>query len=332
MNARERVARAIEFGRPDHLPLRFAGDLDRSDYVGLKLDPPSAWQPPRPGMDEWGCGWQEHAITSLGQVKGHPLADWTALDTYRMPDPDAPGRFATAKTLAAQYSDRYLAVSIGIMGLNRLFFLRGFENLMVDLLDEPEKVSRLGRQMMDFMKGIATASAALGAQGVVFGDDLGTERGTIISPQLWRIMFKPLYADYCAHVHRLGMHAILHCCGNVWAIIGDLIEAGFDVLNLEQPRVFGLERLGSTYAGKVCFLTNPDSQTVIPVQTPADVAAETSLVVKTLATAHGGLIGNADCTWNHGYTPPENLTAMADEFAALRALPYGAWAAAATTN
>ena len=97
------------------------------------------------------------------------------------------------------------------------------------------------------------------------------------------------------------------------------------MLNLEQPNVFGLERLGREFAGKVCFLTNPYSQTTIPIKSPAEVAAETRQVVQALTTEKGGLIANADCTWNHGYTPPENLAAMAQAFEDMRQRPWGAW-------
>jgi len=344
MNARERVIRTIEFRHPDHLPLRFASDPERSDLVGLGYGRADGWKPEvhvagstrlsqaaailkasRAGLDEWGCFWQEHEFTSWGQVRGHPLADWSALDSYTFPDPEAPGRFDDSAARAARYQDRYLVGSIGIMGLNRLFFLRGFENLMVDLLAEPEKIGWLADRVFAFMTGIASKWAEVGVQAVDVADDLGTEQGTMISPALFRSFFKPRYADFCTHCHRLGLHTILHSCGNVWEIIGDLIECGFDVLNLEQPRVFGLERLAATYAGKVCFLTNPDSQVTIPVASPAEVAAETELVVKMLATDAGGIIGNADCTWNHGYTPPENLEAMARTFERLRGCPWGEW-------
>jgi uroporphyrinogen decarboxylase len=348
MNARERVIRTIEFGRPDRLPLQFSNDPDFSDLIGVAYARADGWKPPmlesvgrapdagalsraailkasRAGLDEWGCFWQEHEFTSWGQVRGHPLADWSALDSYVFPNPDVAGRFAESSARVAHYQDRYLVGSIGIMGLNRLFFLRGFENLMVDLLVDLDRISPLADKVFAFMTGVASHWADVGVQGVSVADDLGSEQGVMISPFLFRSFFKPRYAAYCAHCHRLGLHTILHSCGNVWDIIPDLIEVGFDVLNLEQPRVFGLERLGATFAGKVCFLTNPDSQTVIPVATPAEVAAETRLVVKTLATDAGGIIGNADCSWNHGYTPQANLDAMREAFLDMSSRPWGAW-------
>ncbi len=253
------------------------------------------------------------------------MQDWSALASYPFPDPGAPGRFDRAQALAARYPDRFLVGSIGIMGLNRLFFLRGFENMMMDLLAEPEKIGALADRVFAYMSGIASGFAKLGVQAVGFGDDLGPEQGTMISPALFRSFFKPRYAAFCAHAHELGMHTELHSCGNVWDVIPDLIECGFDVLNLEQPRVFGLQRLGQAYAGKVCFLTNPDSQTTLPVASASAVAAETVELVRALTTDAGGMIANADCTWNHGYTPPANLEAMAGTFEELRRRPWGDW-------
>ena len=348
MEPRERVRRAIEFDHPDHLPLQFHSDVQRSDVVGVGYAPAAGWThaaPPespaaepgrlseaaaalkasRAGLDEWGCFWQEHEFTSWGQVRGYPLADWSALDSYHFPDAAAPGRFDAAPERIAQYPDRYLTGGIGIMGLNRMFFLRGFENLMVDLLAEPERAAWLADKVFAFSTGIAGAWGELGVQAVSIADDLGTEQGTMISPALFRSFFKPRWAEFCGFCHARNLRVFLHSCGNVWDIIPDLIEAGFDVLNLEQPRVFGLERLGQEFAGKVCFLTNPDSQTIIPLATPAEVAAETRLVVKTLTTSAGGMIGNADCTWNHGYVPRENLAAMAEAFEDMRRRPWGAW-------
>lgn len=348
MNSRERVIRAIEFRRPDRLPLRFSNDPESSDMVGVgyarvdigepvtagaeagaqpgdALSRAAALKAARAGRDEWGCVWQEHEFTSWGQVKGYPLADWGALDDYVFPDPDAPGRFDAGPEQVARYPDRYLVGGTGIIGLNRLFFLRGFENLMVDLLADQERIGWLADKVFAFMTGMASHWGRLGVQAVSVADDLGTEQGTMISPALFRAFFKPRYAAFCAHCHKLGLHTHLHSCGNVWDIIPDLIEVGFDVLNLEQPRVFGLERLGETFGGKVCFLTNPDSQTTIPVATPQEVAEETRLVVRTLTTKDGGLIGNADCTWNHGYTPQANLDAMRGAFEEMSRVPWGAW-------
>ena len=318
MNARERVIRAIEFGYPDRLPLRYDTSRQRADYISLPTGRPAGWQPARPGLDEWGCYWEQQTGPSLGQVKGNPLADWDALADYVVPDPHAPGRLDEARRIAAEYPDRYLSGDLGLTGFNRAFYLRGFENLMVDLLTAPDRVQALTRQVMSYENGLAVEYAHLGAQAVAFGDDLGTETGLMMNPALWRQVFKPLYREQFAYVHSLGLHVVFHSCGNVWDILGDLIEIGVDVLNLQQVQVFGLDRLAATYAGKVCFESNPDSQRVLPVASPEVVEAETERVVNALSLPSGGLIGIADCTWNAGTTPPANLAAMARAFEALR--------------
>jgi len=318
MNGRERVTRAIEFRYPDRLPLRYASDPERSDYINLRVSPPPGWTPAAHGLDEWGCLWQQHPVTSLGQVKGHPLGSWDDLATYQFPDAHAPGRFDEAIRQAERYRDRYLVGSVGLTGFDRLLFLRGFENLMVDLLTAPDRVVHLAERVMQYECDLVSIFARIGVQAVSFADDLGTEQGLMISPPLWRALFKPLYRRQFEHAHSLGLHVVFHSCGNIWDIMGDLIEIGVDVLNVEQPRIFGLDRLAAAYGGKVCFLTNPDSQRVLPVATPEEVEAETERVVEALSTAAGGLIGNADCTWDHGGTPSPNLEAMSRAFQRIR--------------
>ena len=183
-------------------------DGQQTHYTDGHRRAPSLMQATTVGVDEWGSVWQDHELTSLGQVKGVPIKQWSDLDEYTFPDPYAPGRFDDALPVMERYKERYLVGSLGLMGYNRLLFLRGFEDLMMDLLAEPERTGRLADGVFAFMKGIASGWAELGAQAVGFGDDLGSEQGTLVSPALFRSFFKPRYADFCAHCHALGLHVV----------------------------------------------------------------------------------------------------------------------------
>ena len=91
--------------------------------------------------------------------------------------------------------------------------------------------------------------------GIIFFDDWGTENALFIHPQKWREIFKPRYKEQFELSHNLGMKVFFHSCGYVWDIIGDLIEIGIDIINLEQPLVFsrekisGIDRLAKRFGG-----------------------------------------------------------------------------------
>ena len=182
--------------------------------------------------------------------------------------------------------------------------------------------------MFAFEAGIIEEYGQRGVHGVWLFDDLGTERGPMMSPALFRQVFKPRYAAQAHLVHALGMDYLLHTCGDVWELIPDLIEAGFDLLNLEQPLVFstpeqnGIDRLAEHFAGRVCFCTNVDSQRTLVNGTPAEVVAEAEHIVRALARPEGGLIPLADCGKDHLVVArSENIAAMSDAFVRLAGAP-----------
>jgi len=88
MTSREIVACAIEFRRPPRLPFWQHEDPAAPDDVCdiWEMDRAEAgWFFDHPGVDDWGCRWERTEVDNMGQVTGHPLAEWSALHTYRPP-------------------------------------------------------------------------------------------------------------------------------------------------------------------------------------------------------------------------------------------------------
>src|SRR5690606_15903228 len=81
-----------------------------------------------------------------------------------------------------------------------------------------------------------------------------------------------------------------HSCGRVNDFVPLFIEAGADVLNMQQPRAYGIHELGAAWAGKVCFLTTVDIQATLPSQDPEAVRDEAHELVEHWSTPQGGLI------------------------------------------
>jgi uroporphyrinogen decarboxylase len=321
MTSKERVKRAIEFTSPDRLPLRYAFEPEKSDMIGTGILSAQDWKPENPDMDEWGCVWDtlSHSIvTSLGQVKEHPLSQWEGQEPVRVPDPAAPGRLDRIQRAATTYPDRYISASLGITGMNKITFLRGMEQFFVDLYLNRTLALSLIHLVFDWELAMIHRMVAIpGVDAIWFADDWGTQNALMIEPKLWREIFKPLYEKQFLAVKEAGKHVIFHSCGYVNDIIGDLIDIGADALNLNQPRLLGIDKLSQTFGGKVCFICPVDMQTTLIGGSREDIENETRLLVGKLGKGEGGFIACVDEGIDHGYIPRERIAWMQGAFARL---------------
>ena len=320
MNSREIVIRAIEFDGPERVPLySFLEDTDVVDLPLLISDPVTGWDYAtcRAGEDEWGCYWTTMERT-MGQVTGHPLSDWRKLETYEFPDPYAERRFSLAKEKKRRVSgeERYLMGWVPFTLFERMHFLRGFRNLLVDLHVNKDKVLLLADKVLSVQIEIVKQWAELGVDGVGFTDDWGGQEGLFIPPKLFREIFKPRYRRLFDAVHRRGMHAFLHSDGQIREIIPDFIEIGLDVINVQQPRLLGIDDLGRDFGGRICFCSLVDNQTTLIYGAREEIRREARHLVEALGRFNGGLIAGwlDECDVRALGIPMDNIRIMCDAF------------------
>ncbi len=260
MDPKKIVNRAITFDHPPRVPINYHNrDFEYSDTVAATWVPPPDFQCVDPGMTEWGYVWQSLDGT-MGQPLNPPLLDWSLIEHYVPPEPTAAGRLDHLAEWIAMHRHKFLKFQLGITGFNQATFLRGFDEFLTDLCWHQERVERVLDLVCGFENGLIEQVSDLPFDAVVFGDDWGTQEGLIISPDQWRAIFKPRYAEQFSLVHESGKKVWFHTCGNVYAIIGDLIEIGVEVLELLQPDLFGVERLAADFGGCVCFACSVDHQ------------------------------------------------------------------------
>ena len=273
MTSCEIVKRCIEFRDPPRIGLHFQVDpiagrvWKETDFagVGYAADPRFI---PQPGQKEWVTEWGVHRKalnTQLGEAVEFPLAGgWHLLDSYKFPDYAAPWRWpnSQADVQRAHAAGKYVYGSIISLMLLPID-LRGMENWFMDNALEQENLARL----LDRIAGINTTLiehyAAAGADGVITYDDMGTNDRTLVSPATFRELYFPRYKRTIALLHEQGMHFIHHCCGQVREYMDMFVEAGCDVLQLDQPALMGIEWLGKNYGGKICFWNPVDIQATI---------------------------------------------------------------------
>jgi len=293
MSSYEVVRRAIEFETPDRLPLRFDA-LGFSDVFHVGWNQICTGdQSLRETIDEWGCTWQRTEQANMGQIKGHPLSDWSALDNFQWLKPDNPAFYAGMEDRFEGSKNKYICTSIFMLLFERMYALRGFENILMDLMLERERIELLADRIVEIDLGIIDNIARRfpdQIHGFNFTDDWGTELDVFINPELWDEFFKPRYKRIFDAIHDKGWHVWMHSCGKVNAIMESLIEIGVDVINLQQVRTLGIEKIGKQFAGRICFESLCDIQLTLPFKNAEKIREEAELLLKYWATPEGGFI------------------------------------------
>ena len=322
MTPREVVERAIEFRRPPRLPITGYGEV--SDVTGVGYDqikPPEAQDDEL--VDQWLCRWEKTDQPNMGQVKGHPLEDLAAMKDFPWPDGDDPRRYQNVPQrldeIAADPArrDKFLTTGIFMLLWERMHSLHGFERCMLDLMDDRPEIHELADRIVDYdLAVIRNMSRIAGTRirALTFTDDWGTQLDLHISPRLFRRFFFPRYQRIFRAAHEAGWFVWMHSCGKINKAIPLLIEAGVDVLNLQQPRTNGIEEIGRQFAGKVCFETLCDIQKTLPRGNRAEITAEAEKLMRTWGTPQGGFILGDYGAHEAIGTAPETKEFMLAEF------------------
>ena len=291
MTGKERVWKTIRFEGTDRLAM-FAGR--NADIAFVATDPPKGFVPAEPGMDEWGAVWKSFhpELGDQGQVVSFPLQDCETFDHYRFPDPGAEGRFdRMAEKIAKIDPDQFILGDLGLGAIHRLESLLGFEEYMMLLLLEPEKIEQLLDGIFGWLEGLAVRYAECGADGVIFFDDQAIQTGPLFSMDLWRELFAPRYTHFFRLVHEKGMAVFMHTCGNIQYHLPELIKCGADVIDNKQPEAWLFSPQAQEARGKVTFSTCIDIQQRMQHLSLDQIPAEVDRLIRAAATPEGGMIG-----------------------------------------
>jgi hypothetical protein len=267
--------------------------------------------------DNWGCTWQVVHEGYEGQVIVHPLADWSALATYKFPDPlkyTERGRRASWR-LAKLGS--WLANKTGILFggggerlFDRLYFLRGFDNLMRDIASSDPNLGILIERFIEHELVLVKKWLSIGVDQVSFHTDIGMQDRLMISPRSFRKHIKPMYAAIFAPCKEAGVPVYLSSDGYLLDIVDDLVEVGVTTHDPQQ-RANTLDGIQAHYKGKMCIDLDLDRQG-FPFMTPEQIKGMIKRAVEILNTAEGGFMMKAEI--GDPNIPLENIQAICEAF------------------
>ena len=310
MNSYELIKNAINLKKVDRISVIYVL-LGESDVAQFLLKNPKNWKPKKvktpfdlekditfgrkTGIlkeDEWGCIWKvSKNVYGIGEVIENPLKDLDLIEVYKFPDPYSPGRLDSLEDFINDNKNKYIAVTYINCLFERLHFLHGFNDTLIDLKINLDKVEHLLDKIVDFQVGLIR-NVGYKFNGKVHAywttDDWGTQTNLFISPYLWRKVFKPRYKKIIDEVHKYDMDFWLHSDGNLTDIIDDFIEIGVNVFDFPQPSsIYGIKKFGKKFAGKVCFLVYSDIQTTGVKGTKEEIIREAEEIVNYWSTDDG---------------------------------------------
>lgn len=335
MTDRENYLRALEFRGPEWIPCSVGFSRATWRHYREKLEEivlryPLVFRDYRKGdtdfddlppvyrigyfRDNWGCLWHT-AIEGLeGVVVESPLADWDAFETYRPPDLLTKAERGDRdwaeieKGLEERRQKGLLVVGGGERLFDRLYFLRGFEELMIDIATGHPKLPRLIDMLLEYEMKLVNKWLELGVDMIGFHTDIGTQNGLMISPESFRRYIKPMFKQLFTACRRAGVHVSLSSDGRLLEIVDDLAECGVSVHD-PQLRANTLEGIARAYKGKMCINLDLDRQ-MFSFCTPEDIRDQVRQVVETLGSPEGGLMVMAGV---HGTNVPlENIEAICE--------------------
>jgi hypothetical protein len=146
----------------------------------------------------------------------------------------------------------------------------------------------------------------------ITGTDFGTQNGPFISPASYRKLYQPFHRRVNDWVHEhTGWKTFCHSCGSIIALLPDIVDAGFDVLNPVQCSAAGMDpqTLKEKFGTRITFWGGGvDTQRTLPFGTPDEVRREVRQRIEVFG--RGGGFGFSTVHNVQGGTPAENLVAL----------------------
>ena len=256
-------------------------------------------------IDDWGVVWQREPGDDIGVVIGSRLEE-PDLKGFEPPVPASRARWLSS--LCATSHDQFRLVSLSSPVFQRAWFLRGFEDLLVDMAIHDEFVHQLMDVIVEYTTAVVREAVEYDIDGFFLMDDWGQQEGLIISPGMWREYIKPRMQTLFEMVKERDLFVFFHSCGDIEELIPELIEMGVDVLNPFQPEVMDVYAIKEQFGDRLSFYGGVSTQELLPHGTPQEVEADVRDKMEKLGHNGGYILAPAHAV--QADVPIENILAL----------------------
>jgi uroporphyrinogen decarboxylase len=241
-----------------------------------------------------------------------PITNWQQFGQYPWPD------VQKSRTRALEWYEKNLPDDMCIIGgltghfCENLSWLMGYETLCTSLYDHRDLVEAIARRCLDIDRAVTKRLLEFERVKIIWGsDDMGFRTGTLISPKDMRALVLPGHKELARLAHDAGRCYILHSCGNLKAIMDDLVEdVRIDARHSFEEAILDVREAKRLYGRRVALLGGIDMDFLCR----SDQEAVRQRVRETLAVCQPGggyCLGTGNSVAN--YVPVENYLAMLDE-------------------
>lgn len=331
IEAYEALKKQLGMNTPSTCFLRSHAELDRPVMERLGIDaqfirsiPDECWK--REGEDElfidsWLVPWRKKKGSSYYELDSCPCLnmdpdailklEWPPLVTDEIAaDLSRRARDWSTTSDYALFSDQ-----IGAGVFERAWYLRGYEQFLMDLMLEKDWTHRYLEKILERqMEGYSRIFDAIGDTilGVLMTDDVATQNSLMMSRDTYREMVFPYQKRLIEFIKSRGSQVIFHSCGAVYPLIPDLIEAGVEILHPIQRSATGMSpaRIKKEFGKDLVLWGGGCDTALLQTMTPGEVRDSVLSDLDVLAR-DGGLVYSTTHCIQPG-TPPANILAMAD--------------------
>lgn len=344
MSSKQRVLTAFARQEPDRVPINYLANpgIDRrlKDHYGLHPDadeglrqalgvdfrrvdapyigPKLHADVPGCQVDMWGIHrrWIEHESGGYWDYCDFPLRDaiLQQIENWPMPSPDD-FDYAVVSEQCQRYSS-YCCVA-GNPGLadiiNSTGMIRTMEQVLVDLMLDDEACLRYIDRKTGIQLEIAARmleSSMGGVNMLWIGEDLGTQRGPLISRELFRKHLRPRHQRFVDLGQAYGIPVMLHSCGSSSWSFDDFIEMGIGVVDTLQPEARDMEPalLKARYGNRLAFHGCISTAGPVAYGTVEETVANVRQTLETMMPDGGYALAPTHQLQDN--SPAENVVAM----------------------
>ena len=277
--------------------------------------PPYGWKPIRIDdmtfITETGATHRYSPTSHQTWVVDYPVKTPEDAKKYVYPDPHGPGRLDRIEALIkeAHKYDMPAVIEVGGGLEYTIEEIVSLPNLIVLMFRYQNLARRLINMVVDFSIEIGKAALEMGADVIGISNDSAYVAGPMLSPKLFHEFITPTLEGQVRVFKKKGAIVFVHCDGNVYPILDDMVGTGIDGWHAIEPQAgMDIGYVKEKYGNRICLLGNIDVSYTLPFGSEEDVAREVKEKIKVAAPSGGYILGSSNSI--HRGVKPSNAIAM----------------------
>lgn len=212
------------------------------------------------------------------------------------------------KLLEEVGEDAFIAGTAASQSMNFLVSMRGSQQALLDLIDNPKLAHRIMEIGTEISIQIGYALIEAGVDAIYIGDAWASS--TIISPGQYKEFCLPYHKKATEAFHKKGVPVYLHICGNCMPILEYMVETGVDAIEpLDPLGGVDISEVKRRVGNKVCLKGGINTLTLLR-GSPEEVMKEAKCCIEVAGSDGGYILGSGDDIPIEA--PIENVKAMVE--------------------